>query len=339
MRIAITSDQHWHDYKEFSRLQEDGSSFRLSLYRKSLLFVDNYCKNNRIKTIIDAGDVFHSRENISTDVLDLLGQTLSEIETKMYFLKGNHDTGNKRGNVSTLNILSEFGTVINENKIISIDSNGCYSDECLINFIPWNDNDNFVDCVNNNQKVNIVIAHRMLKGAKSNNIILDGESISGLNKDKFDCAFIGHVHEYQKLEEKIYYIGSLTANNFNDIDQEKGFIVYDTVKKTFERIKNPFSPIYKKIKISSKEDIEKLGKPNENEFWDLRVDIEKIDDFVDINIPNVRVTAVKSNFDEKRIDDSDLLTPQLLLSKFCDLDKTTEKRKNIGMKILEECLK
>jgi DNA repair exonuclease SbcCD nuclease subunit len=238
MKICITSDQHWHIFKEFDRLTSDGLSFRLSLYEKSLNYVHEYCVINNISTWIDAGDLFHSRESISIPVLDALSRTLNRFKMqeentcsiKKFFLMGNHDTYNKIGNITSLHFLEQYGEVITEDCILNLEQFNFPPK--LVHFIPWDEKTSFVDLINKNEKTNLVIAHRMLNGAKNGNFILQGENILDLDLNKFDYAFIGHVHGHQRINDKICYIGSLISNNFNDVDQEKGFlIILNTILK------------------------------------------------------------------------------------------------------------
>jgi DNA repair exonuclease SbcCD nuclease subunit len=348
MKILLTSDQHWHVFKDFDRLTKDGKSYRLSLYERTHEFIRAYCDKNKIKHWVDAGDMFHSRESISVPVLDLMGKQLKYNKLsgiKQFFLKGNHDTSNKSGDISSLNILSEYGEVINERSVV--DLNLMDGVESYVHFIPWDNNLNFVEEINK-VKTNLVIAHRMIEGSHSNKITLDGESLSGLNYSQFDYIFMGHVHEYQKINDKTFYIGSLISNNFNDKDQEKGFLVYDFNTKTFERVMNPYSPKYKVLKAETIEDInkckeliesDKSGEPN---FYDLRVELREGEDLSklsEIKINNARMTITKKSKDENRIVDANLLTPQMLLEKFKEMNKLDDDIYNVGKEILSEILK
>lgn len=349
MKITLSADQHWHVFKDFDRLTNEGKSFRLSLYEKSLNYVYDYNVKNGIFCWIDAGDIFHSRESISLPVLDMIGRVFNrfkEIEEDKeknilkFFLKGNHDTHNKVGDITSLNVLSQYGEVISENCVLDLQFI-----KTKVHFIPWDENTNFIDLVNK-EKTNLIVAHRMLKGAKSNNIILDGESLEGLDYSKFDNIFCGHVHEHQKVQDRVYYIGSLIANNFNDVDQDKGFIVYDTETKTFEKIKNPYSPKYKILRCKSLEDIEKCKMLIENDslidetlFYDIRYEIKDNEEIPSLeDLKNVRVTITKRNENENRIENAENLTPQVLLQKYKTLCNLDEETYEIGKQILEEAI-
>jgi hypothetical protein len=334
-------------FKDFDRLTSDGRSYRLSLYEESLNFVWNYCKVNGVHNWIDAGDMFHSRESISLPVLDMVGKIFNGFEKSelcsgkisKYFLKGNHDIYNKVGNITSLNILSQYGTVITKNCTLNLNIQGANS---LIKFIPWSEKQDFVEQVNKDNS-NLVISHRMLQGAKHNGIVLDGESLESLDVSKFDYAFIGHVHEYQKVKDNIYYIGSLVSNNFNDKSQEKGFIVYDFNQKSFERVINPFSPKYIVKKIKSLEEYNNFInnlKQDDSEFYDIRFELkegEKIPEFEQTN--NIRISISKTDSVENRLENANLLTPQLLLEKYKEMNSLEEETYKIGKEILSEILK
>jgi DNA repair exonuclease SbcCD nuclease subunit len=352
MKIAITSDIHNHYFKDFDRLTKDGRSFRLSLYEKSLWFVWEYCKKNGINYWVDAGDFFHSRESITLPVLDMVGNFFSECEEKesksgkifKYFLKGNHDTNNKVGDITSLSILSKYGKVIKNTSLEGISLANSMS--CFIKFIPWGKED-FVEQVNNS-KSNLVIAHRMLKGSKVNNTILDGESLKGLDYSKFDNIFCGHVHEYQKIQDNVYYVGSLVGNNFNDKDQDKGFIVYNFETKNFEKIKNPYSPNYKVINFENLEELKHYQEVvlstdtcfEVANFYDFRVKLKIGEELPKINGSdlNIRITNLRENKGENRIDFDDILTPESLLKKHKKMNNLNESVYKVGEEILKECL-
>lgn len=341
MKSITTSDQHWHNFKEFDRLTNEGKSYRLSLYEKSHEFIRQYCLDNNIKIWFDAGDIFHSRESISLPVLDALGRQLQltkDAGIKLVFVMGNHDTHNKSGNITSLNILSEYGQIVTKKEIISFE-------KCSILCIPWNETTSFVNEVNSLSdfgNVNLILSHRMLKGAKSNNIILDGESLEGLDDSRFDCALIGHVHEYQKIQDKVYYIGSLISNNFNDKNQDKGFLVYDFELKKFERITNPHSPKYVPIKISTQkefDDIKQEMKSSPEKFFDIRYEVQDGQETPNFEgADNIRISITKQSNSEMRLKDANLLTPEILLKQYQEIADIPDDIFEIGQKILLECM-
>lgn len=340
MKIVLTSDIHWHDFKEFNKLNDDGSNFRLSLYRDSMLFVKDYCVKNGIEHWLDAGDIFHSRDSISTEVLDMLGKTLEDISmfVKLWFLKGNHDTSNRKGNITTLNILSKYGNIINERCIVPI--NGI--DGPHVHFIPWDENITFKDSINNNEKVDFIVGHRMLNGSTVRGVPIDGETIKNIDETKFKQAFIGHVHEPQKLTTKIQYIGNLICSNFGE-NWEGSFLVYDTEADNIERIKNPYSPKFIKTNIEKIEDIpEKIEK---NAFYEIKIvsndtkELEKINENLiekKDEFAGVRTISLKKIQQENRVDTTQILTPENLLEQYIKLNDLNEDIANIGREILKE---
>jgi len=343
MKIVLTADIHNHQFKNFDKLTENGRSLRLSLYEKSLWYVWEYCKLNGINYWIDAGDFFHSRESISLPVLDMVGRFFQECELKeetsgkilKYFLKGNHDINNRIGDITSLNILSQYGKVIKNSCVeeISLFDHSNY----YIRFIPWDEKINFVKEINKSRS-NLVIGHRMIKGSKANNVIFNGESLEGLDYSKFDNIFCGHVHQHQKVQDNVYYIGNLVSNNFNDVDQEKGFIVYDFLEKTFEKVKNPYSPIFKDVIINSKEQLNEI-KIKENEFLNIKFDLKNLNILDDLpeELKNVcKFTVLYKQKEENRIDEQDLLTPESLFDKYCSLNDINSDISKIGKEILLE---
>lgn len=340
MKILITSDQHWYEFKEFDKLTEDGRSFRLSLYEKTHEFIRNYCGKHGIIHWIDAGDMFHSRESVSLPVLDALGKQLQkskDVGIKMWFVKGNHDINNRVGSITSLNILSEYGNVINDRCICPLEG----LESPTVHFIPWDQEINFEEVINRCAKTNLVIAHRMINGAETNKIILNGESIDNIDFEKFDYAFIGHVHKRQKINSNMMYVGNLLNSNFGE-KTRGGFLIYDTDSKNVEVVENPFSPVFIKQDIRRIEDANFDVTPIA--FYDLKIIAESTSEIEKITqellkkkdqFAGIRISAMKHLVIENRIDESQLLTPEILLQKYADLNKLDENILSIGKEILE----
>ncbi len=65
----------------------------------------------------------------------------------------------------------------------------------------------------------------------------------------FDYIAFGHYHEFTELNERAYYSGATERLSFNDVGQEKGFIVVDT---------QPFRVEFKRLDIRPMMDLEPI---------------------------------------------------------------------------------
>ena len=76
----------------------------------------------------------------------------------------------------------------------------------------------------------------------------------------------GHIHRHINIDNKIFYVNSLTTHNFSDIDNIKGFmefIVQDNKSWEYKYIENHKAPAYHRITIENvhtkrKEDLRSL---------------------------------------------------------------------------------
>lgn len=77
----------------------------------------------------------------------------------------------------------------------------------------------------------------------------------------------GHIHKYINIDNKIFYINSLTTHNFSDINNIKGYMEFDidvnSHKWHYKYIENDKAPKYMDYKIDNvdkllKEDIKKI---------------------------------------------------------------------------------
>lgn len=345
MKILISSDEHWHNFKEFDRLNEKGESLRLSLFEKTFDYISDYCVNNNIKYWLHGGDFFQSRENIPVEVLSSLGRTLTRTLEKgivHYFLKGNHDMWNRSGSVSSIEILSRFGSVLMKPEIRTLEQDG---EQIKVNFCPWDDKLDFRDYVNGSPFCEIVLTHRTFAGAKVHgNEIREGETCEFIDRNNYDVIFSGHIHEHQRITDKAYYIGNLLAHSFKDKNTKKGFLVYETKEKKFDFVVNPYSPEFIQYTVTGQEDQDKLKTLLEQDllgtrFFDIRYQVKHLYEKFNFEIPkndNVRVVFSKELNTETRLDKANLLTPEALLEKFAELQKIDKPTLDEGLVLLKE---
>jgi len=341
MKVVISSDCHWHLFKDFDRILSDGSSSRLSLFVKSFDYLTDYCKTNNISHWIHAGDFFNSRESISAPVLHALGEVMSrsaDAGIKHYFLKGNHDIWNKSGTVSSIPILSGYGKVYLTPLTEMIG-------DLKVNFIPWSEG-NLMQTISDMPVCDLAITHATFFGAKlysESEIFLDtGIDVKYLNFSKFKYLFSGHIHLHQKLHEQVYYVGSLMSHSFKDKNAKKGFIVYDSAG-SFEFVENPHSPKFIQKVFNSLEEYKEYAKTFKceyNEFYDLRLMVKDNVSYSSLkdSLPetNTKISIVK-DFDSSvsRLSKEDPTNPEFLIEKYSKDKGLTERLKNVALEYVK----
>ena len=118
----------------------------------------------------------------------------------------------------------------------------------------------------------IVFSHNDIAGINYAGFI----SKSGFNKEEIesscDLFLNGHLHNGQKISDKIYNLGSFSAHNFtNDsFNYKYGAWILDTDDMSLEFIENPFSLNFYKLSIVEESDLKQLSKIKNNSVLSIR---------------------------------------------------------------------
>ena len=239
MKVAIITDQNFGDRKS-SKLFHD--------YFKR--FYDNiffpYLKENNITTVIDMGDTFDNRRAIDLWSIDWAKNNyfsvLDSMGVKLHTIVGNHTAYYKDTNqVNTINLL------LNEYKNISIypEAEEITIDKLKILLLPWINSENQEKTFDLIKKSNAKVAmgHLELNGfvATRGHMMEDGMDSDILSK--FDKVYSGHYHT-RSTDGKIYYLGNPYELYWNDVNDSRGFHIFDTETLEHTPIDNPYRLFY-----------------------------------------------------------------------------------------------
>lgn len=234
MKIAVWSDLHLNEWRYGSSLTESGYNTRLSAQVKSAYNMLNYCHHRGIKHIAFCGDFFHTHSNVSTQALQAANSILTTIryhDFEALFLVGNHDMSDKRGKIHSLDLFRNYGEVaIGE---LHMDFSGmpvhahAYTE----------DEDTLKRFLDSTEDGSLVFMHQGVSGVEMGsgwviNEILKPEMVP----DRVNMAFTGHYHQHKEVSENLTVVGSFTAQTWADVNEEKGFLIYDTESKEVEHI-------------------------------------------------------------------------------------------------------
>lgn len=310
MKIACTADWHIHAFSDFSRqvqviwdegigrFVESDSESAKELNSRLLNILDgicdlrDYCVENDISVVLNAGDVFHKRGSINVDTFNAAHKVIKSFADRnieLIILSGNHDqTDASDLPTSSIHTLYNVATIIE--KPCKIDLKGT-----SVVAIPYSRNKKFVlksinKYFDSNSKNNILMAHLGVTGGAVGSgmyLMNDEYSMKDLKWDKWKYVVLGHYHRPQLLSHNSFYCGTPVQNTFNDeikSDEDggfNGFFVVDTSKRydvQFVPIKRP-----RFITINSPEDV-----PDNMST-----------DFYRIKTPAEAVEAIKSVIDEE----------------------------------------
>ena len=287
MKIIHLADVHL-DSKLNSHLSIEKAKQRKSEILVSFGKVVDYAKENGVKVVIIAGDLFDSNKALKSTEKFICDKLLSASDIDFIYIKGNHDDN------------LEFSIEMPENlKQVDNGFNRFDYDNVSIGTVGLND-DNYLKIDFEKDNYNIAVMHGTLSNS-SDEFYINPKLLQNRN---IDYLALGHIHKSDegKLDDraKFRYSGCLDGRGFDECG-EKGFFVLDTDVGT-----NEFVPMSTRIIYEFKIDVSDLNSTS--------LIIEKIKEITkDISSSNlVRIVLegktvedeieenlIKSSFDDK----------------------------------------
>jgi len=239
MKVAIITDQHFGARKSSKFLHDYFKKFYDEIFFP-------YLEENNIKVLIDMGDTFDNRRSIDLWALEWSKQNyynrLKDLGITVHTIVGNHTAYYKNTNdVNSVNLLlSEYKNV----KIYS-DATEVKLDKLKVLFIPWINAENYQDTVNaiQNTSSKCAMGHLELNGFRAHrgHVMEDGMGCELF--DKFTHVFSGHYHT-RSDDGKIFYLGNPYEMFWNDVNDTRGFHIFDTETLEHTPINNPYKLFY-----------------------------------------------------------------------------------------------
>ena len=239
MKLAIITDTHFgarkgnklfHDY--FEKFYKD-------------IFFPTLDKEN-IKHVIHMGDAFDSRKGIDFTSLDwskrVVFNPLKEREIVMDLMVGNHDAYYKNTNsINSIDLLlNQYDNVITYSKATEVEVGSL-----KILYIPWinSENENQTFKLIEDTKCKVLMGHLELNGFMA----IRGHYMEhGMNTevlDKFEIVYSGHYHT-RSSRGNISYLGNPYEIYWNDVNDVRGFHIFDTDTFELKEINNPYRMFY-----------------------------------------------------------------------------------------------
>ena len=222
MKIIHCADLHLDSKMTANLSKEQAKERKMEILRTFSRMVE-YAKNNQVKAIIIAGDLFDTRTVSATArnlVRDMINQN-SDID--FLYLKGNHDYDS---------FLAKLEEIPENLKLFGDEwTSYRYGNICISGIELTKDNQvtAYNSLVLSHEDYNIVTLHGQISeyGVKNGAEIIN---LDGLKNKNIDYLALGHVHEQQleQLDNRgVYcYSGCLEGRGFDECG-EKGFITLD----------------------------------------------------------------------------------------------------------------
>lgn len=337
MRVLTITDTHI-GYKKNSQVFH---SYFEKFYR-DIFFptIDKY----DIKTIIHMGDCFDNRKSIDFKALEwgkrVIFDEAKKRELKIHLLTGNHDVYHRDTNeINSVDLLlKEYDNIETYSGPTEVTL-----DNLKVLFVPWinSQNEDLTLRMIDKTNASVVFGHLELNGFRVNSsIVMD----HGMNPDvfsKFKKVFSGHYHT-RSDNGKVYYLGNPYEMFWSDVNDTRGFHIFDTETLKHTPINNPYRMFYNVYYEDTPHEIFNTTE-YENKIVKVivrkKTDTKQYDKFLDkLYKTNVAELKIVENFEIKEAYDFETIESENTLS---ILNRYVEEAevsldKNVIQKLLQE---
>jgi predicted phosphodiesterase len=233
MKIGILSDTHFCARKS-SKLFQD----YFELFYKNVFFptLEQY----GITTVIHMGDAFDSRKSIDFAGLDWTRRVVLEPLSSydVHLITGNHDCYFKNSNKvnSPELLLSEYQNIktYSEPTEIKVGDLG-------VLLLPWINSENSERSLKMIQKTKckVVMSHLELNGFSPYKGHIMDSGMDATIFNNFKKVFSGHYHT-RSDNGTVYYLGNPYEIYWNDVNDTRGFTIFDTETLEHFPVNNPY---------------------------------------------------------------------------------------------------
>ena len=237
-RISCLTDTHWTARKSSRHLHDYFELFYKNIFFPAL-------EEQGVEIVVHMGDAFDNRKSIDFWGLDWTRRVVLEPLRKyeVHMIVGNHD------------IFLRNSTEINAPELLLKDYPNIKTYSSPTNtkvggidmtFIPWICSENYDETLKviKKSKSKIAMGHLELQGFSVNkHLVMEEHGLDPNIFTKFQKVFSGHYHT-RSDNGRIFYLGNPYEMYWTDVNDTRGFHIFDT--ETFEHtpINNPYKLFY-----------------------------------------------------------------------------------------------
>lgn len=238
MKVAIITDTHYGARKGSKYLHDHFELFYKNVFFPAL-------KEHRVETVIHMGDAFDSRKSIDYQSLEWAKRVVFEPlrNYEVHMIIGNHDCYYKNtNNVNSPSLLLQtYPNIRTYSSPQTIKVGGLD-----IMMVPWICSENYDETLNQikKTKAKIAMGHLELQGFRVNrNLVMEEHGLDSNIFSNFTKVFSGHYHT-RSDNGRIFYLGNPYEMYWNDVNDPRGFHIFDTETLTHTPIDNPYKLFY-----------------------------------------------------------------------------------------------
>ena len=238
MKVAVITDTHYGARKGSKYLHDHFELFYKNIFFPAL-------KEHGVEAVIHMGDAFDSRKSIDYQSLEWAKRVVFEPLRKyeVHMIIGNHDCYYKNtNNVNSPSLLlKDYPNVKSYSSPQTINVGGLD-----IMMVPWICSENYDQTLNQikKSKAKVAMGHLELQGFRVNrNLIMEEHGLDWKIFDKFKKVFSGHYHT-RSDNGKVFYLGNPYEMYWTDVNDTRGFHIFDTETLTHTPVNNPYKLFY-----------------------------------------------------------------------------------------------
>ena len=238
MKVCLITDTHWSARKSSRLFQDYFEQFYNNVFFPTL-------EQYGIDTIIHMGDAFDSRKSIDFVGLDWTRKVVLEplSKYKVHLITGNHDVYFKNSNKinSPELLLKDYGNITTYSEPTEVNIGGLN-----ILLLPWINSENQDKSFKliKNTKAKVVMGHLELQGFRVNkNLVMEEHGLEANLFSNFKKVFSGHYHT-RSDNGTVFYLGNPYEIYWNDVNDPRGFTIFDTETLEHFHIDNPYRMFY-----------------------------------------------------------------------------------------------
>ena len=241
--VAILTDTHFGARKGAQYLHDYFEKFYSEVFFPTL-------KERGVETILHLGDAFDSRKSIEYNSLQWAKRVVFDpmVDYDVHMVVGNHDCYYKSTNKTNSPdlLLKDYPNIKTYSEPTEIEVDG---DKILM--LPWicEDNLSHTTSMIDGTEARFAMGHLELAGFYAYRGHKFEDSKALVKNDvfgKFEKVLSGHFHT-RSDDGKTYYIGNPYEMFWNDVNDPRGFVLFDTETGEIEYVNNPntlFSIVY-----------------------------------------------------------------------------------------------
>ena len=237
MKVAIITDTHYGARKGSKHLHDYFELFYKNIFFPAL-------KEYGVETIIHMGDAFDSRKSIDYQSLEWSKRVVFDPlkEYDVHMIVGNHDTYYKNTNEvnSPELLLQTYSNIKTYSKPTEVNVGGLD-----ILFLPWINQENEELSLNTIKKTvcRCAMGHLELQGFRVNRSLVMEHGTESKLFEKFERVYSGHYHT-RSNDGRIFYLGNPYEMFWTDVNDTRGFHIFDTETLEHFPVNNPYKMFY-----------------------------------------------------------------------------------------------